>query len=112
MVQRIDVTGADGVRLAAWEFREPAGEPGTAPEVPTERERPGVLLLHGLMGRALHWAGTARWLAEHHRVIALDQRGHGQSAGPAADPGNPTPSGARPSWPTPRPSSSASASPP
>ncbi|MER6391661.1 alpha/beta fold hydrolase [Streptomyces sp. NPDC059382] len=93
MVQRIDVTGADGVRLAAWEFREPAGEPGAAPQAPTGRERPGVLLLHGLMGRALHWAGTARWLAEHHRVIALDQRGHGQSAGPAADPGNPTPFG-------------------
>ncbi|MCY0920283.1 alpha/beta hydrolase [Streptomyces sp. H27-G5] len=93
MVQRIDVTGADGVRLAAWEFREPAGEPGAAPQAPTGQERPGVLLLHGLMGRALHWAGTARWLAEHHRVIALDQRGHGQSAGPAADPGNPTPFG-------------------
>ncbi|MFJ9079772.1 alpha/beta fold hydrolase [Streptomyces sp. NPDC102278] len=93
MVQRIDVTGADGVRLAAWEFREPAREPGADPHAPTDRERPGVLLLHGLMGRALHWAGTARWLAERHRVIALDQRGHGQSAGPAADPGNPTPFG-------------------
>ncbi|MFI5619542.1 alpha/beta fold hydrolase [Streptomyces sp. NPDC051567] len=81
MVQRIDVTGADGVRLAAWEFREP-----TAAAAPGEPQRPGVLLLHGLMGRAFHWAGTARWLAERHRVVALDQRGHGQSERPATGP--------------------------
>jgi pimeloyl-ACP methyl ester carboxylesterase len=44
---------------------------------------PPVLLLHGLMGRASHWDATARWLAERHRVVALDQRGHGDS--PCAD---------------------------
>ncbi|WP_398653101.1 alpha/beta fold hydrolase [Streptomyces griseus] len=38
------------------------------------------------MGRASHWAGTARWLAERHRAVALDQRGHGQSAKPADGP--------------------------
>ncbi|MEU9234591.1 alpha/beta fold hydrolase [Streptomyces subrutilus] len=83
MVQRIDVTGADGVRLAAWEFREAdsaaAAQPG--PDL-----RPAVLLLHGLMGRAFHWSGTARWLREHRRVLALDQRGHGQSDRPAHGP--------------------------
>ncbi|MEV6681094.1 alpha/beta hydrolase [Streptomyces erythrochromogenes] len=73
MVQRIDVTGAEGVRLAAWQFREP---------VPEADLRPGVLLLHGLMGRASHWAGTAHWLGERRRVVALDQRGHGHSARP------------------------------
>ncbi|MFF4370172.1 alpha/beta fold hydrolase [Streptomyces sp. NPDC001594] len=72
MVQRIDVTAADGVRLAAWEFRDPPAEP----------RQPAVLLLHGLMGRAFHWAGTASWLGEHRRVVALDQRGHGQSGHP------------------------------
>ncbi|MFD3779112.1 alpha/beta fold hydrolase [Streptomyces sp. NPDC058612] len=108
VVQRIDVTGADGVRLAAWEFREPhansarpagggggtavtAATAATAAEAPAappaEPERPGVLLLHGLMGRAFHWAGTARWLAERRRVVALDQRGHGQSDRPPAGPG-------------------------
>ncbi|MFE2550914.1 alpha/beta fold hydrolase [Streptomyces sp. NPDC059355] len=87
MVQRIDVTGADGVRLAAWEFRE---SPPTAPPDP---DAPRVLLLHGLMGRAFHWAGTARWLSRHRRVIALDQRGHGQSGRPAAGPGASTPLG-------------------
>nr|WSW45271.1 alpha/beta hydrolase [Streptomyces sp. NBC_01001] len=81
MVQRIDVTGADGVRLAAWEFRESAA---TAPPDPVA---PRVLLLHGLMGRAFHWAGTARWLAGNRRVVALDQRGHGQSDRPSAGPG-------------------------
>ncbi|WP_448699661.1 alpha/beta fold hydrolase, partial [Streptomyces avidinii] len=37
------------------------------------------------MGRAFHWAGTARWLRERHRVVALDQRGHGQSGRPPAE---------------------------
>ncbi|MGG7611890.1 alpha/beta fold hydrolase, partial [Streptomyces sp. ZG43] len=68
MVRRIEVTGSGGVPLVAWEFADPpkagdaAGEAGRAP---------GVLLLHGLMGRASHWAGTARWLAERHRAVAL-----------------------------------------
>lgn len=41
------------------------------------------------MGRAFHWAGTARWLAESRRVVALDQRGHGQSDRPPDGPGSP-----------------------
>ncbi|MDI3407880.1 alpha/beta fold hydrolase [Streptomyces cavernicola] len=74
-MRRIDVIGAGGTGLAAWEFGEP---PKTQ-----EAEGPGVLLLHGLMGRATHWAGTAAWLAERHRTVALDQRGHGDSDKPA-----------------------------
>ncbi|WP_329383898.1 alpha/beta hydrolase [Streptomyces sp. NBC_01351] len=85
MVQRIDVTGPDGVRLAAWEFRDPAADPGSRPAAESD-PRPGVLLLHGLMGRAFHWASTARWLGEHRRVVALDQRGHGQSDRPPTGP--------------------------
>lgn len=77
MVRRIDVTGTAGVRLAAWEFADPPKERGEADRAP------GVLLLHGLMGRAAHWASTARWLAERHRAVALDQRGHGRSERPA-----------------------------
>jgi pimeloyl-ACP methyl ester carboxylesterase len=42
-----------------------------------------VLLLHGLLGRASHWSGTARRLAGRHRVLALDQRGHGRADAPA-----------------------------
>ncbi|GAA2271021.1 alpha/beta hydrolase [Streptomyces ruber] len=77
MVRRIDVTGAGGLRLAAWEFADPPKED------PQGGDLPGVLLLHGLMGRASHWASTARWLSERHRAVALDQRGHGQSGKPA-----------------------------
>ncbi|MEU5363314.1 alpha/beta hydrolase [Streptomyces sp. NPDC005925] len=98
MMRRIDVTGAGGVRLAAWEFGDPpkadpaadparpaAAAPAEGEDVPDAARAdgpPGVLLLHGLMGRASHWASTARWLAERHRAVALDQRGHGQSEKP------------------------------
>ncbi|NED92107.1 alpha/beta hydrolase, partial [Streptomyces sp. SID11233] len=61
---------------AAWEYE--GAVPGSG------GLRPGVLLLHGLLGRGSHWAGSAGWLAERHRVIALDQRGHGASERPAA----------------------------
>lgn len=85
VARRIDVTGAGGVRLAAWEFADPPrtgeGEArGGAPD-----RAPGVLLLHGLMGRGSHWASAARWLGERHRAVALDQRGHGQSDHPPGD---------------------------
>jgi pimeloyl-ACP methyl ester carboxylesterase len=40
---------------------------------------PAVLLLHGLAGTASEWEETASWLSKTHRVVALDQRGHGRS---------------------------------
>ncbi|MFE9256761.1 alpha/beta fold hydrolase [Streptomyces sp. NPDC006879] len=98
MVRRIDVTGAGGVRLAAWEFdppKTPEGgpataalpppRPGAAPRPRPEAE-PAVLLLHGLMGRAAHWADTAGWVSTRRRTVALDQRGHGYSDKPAPGP--------------------------
>ncbi|MEV7866853.1 alpha/beta hydrolase [Streptomyces sp. NPDC088124] len=83
MVRRIDVTGADGVRLAAWEFADP---PEAGPEARGPGDGSAVLLLHGLMGRASHWDATARWLAARHRAVAFDQRGHGQSEKPPEGP--------------------------
>ncbi|MCK7622890.1 alpha/beta hydrolase [Streptomyces sp. RS10V-4] len=83
MVRRSEVTGSGGVRLAAWEFAE-GPERGGGPE--EGGRRPGVLLLHGLMGCASHWAATARRLATAHRAVALDQRGHGRSEQLAAGP--------------------------
>ncbi|MFC9386295.1 alpha/beta fold hydrolase [Streptomyces venezuelae] len=84
MARRLDVTGADGVRLAAWDFT-----PGAAPQT-----GPGVLLLHGLMGHAAHWAPAVGSLTAvtgrdgaqppPPRTIALDQRGHGHSDKPPA----------------------------
>lgn len=110
MARRIDVTGAGGVRLAAWEFGDP---PKTDPTDPAreltqapEKRSPGVLLLHGLMGRASHWASTARWLSERYRAVALDQRGHGQSDKPLG-PLSPVTRTSR----TPRPPSNSSVSP-
>ncbi|BFO22454.1 hypothetical protein SHKM778_88420 [Streptomyces sp. KM77-8] len=82
MARRIDVTGADGVRLAAWEFGDPPKN-GAEPAGSAAQHAPGVLLLHGLMGRASHWASTARRLSARYRAIALDQRGHGRSDKPS-----------------------------
>lgn len=85
MVRRIDVTGVEKVRLAAWEFADPLkqGPPSGAVGEPAP-DPCGVLLLHGLMGRAAHWADTARWLSARYRAVGLDQRGHGRSDGPPA----------------------------
>ncbi|MFD7235639.1 alpha/beta fold hydrolase [Streptomyces syringium] len=82
MVRRIDVSGSGGVRLAAWEFADPPKVGGPFGDGGPS----GVLLLHGLMGRASHWAATARWLSTRHRAVALDQRGHGRSEKPADGP--------------------------
>jgi pimeloyl-ACP methyl ester carboxylesterase len=101
MARRIDVTGAGGLRLAAWEFADPpkpagrAGSQGPADEgaAPGDEpaggpaQGPGVLLLHGLLGRASHWAKTARALSGSCRAVALDQRGHGLSQHPAGPAG-------------------------
>ncbi|WP_030609906.1 alpha/beta fold hydrolase [Streptomyces sclerotialus] len=86
MVRRIDVTGSGGVRLAAWEFTDPPKAGGEGVERKHNGRGPGVLLLHGLMGRAAHWAETARWLGARYRPVGLDQRGHGRSEKPADGP--------------------------
>lgn len=43
------------------------------------REEPPMLLLHGATGHAHLWDAFAPALADSYRVIALDQRGHGES---------------------------------
>ncbi|KOX21085.1 MULTISPECIES: alpha/beta fold hydrolase [unclassified Streptomyces] len=132
MARRLDVTGADGVRLTAWDYTpgptgdgtadrdapgrsvtaqapggggstalpgivpqpgpargpvpRPAGRPGPEDARRAPAPAPGVLLLHGLMGHAGHWARAAGRLTGGHRLVALDQRGHGGSGKPAAGP--------------------------
>ncbi|MGW0518028.1 alpha/beta fold hydrolase [Crossiella sp. NPDC003009] len=43
-------------------------------------EGPGILLLHGLMGRASTWWSTAQWLRRYGRVVGLDARAHGRAS--------------------------------
>jgi pimeloyl-ACP methyl ester carboxylesterase len=45
---------------------------------------PAVVMLHGVTGHARTWDDEARALAARYRVLALDQRGHGDSD-PAPD---------------------------
>src|SRR2546422_6040543 len=45
---------------------------------------PVVVMLHGITGHARAWDDEARALASRFRVVALDQRGHGDSD-PAPD---------------------------
>ncbi|MEU2437197.1 alpha/beta hydrolase [Streptomyces rubradiris] len=40
---------------------------------------PAVVLLHGLAGHAGEWDALAERLSGRHRVVAIDQRGHGAS---------------------------------
>ncbi|MFJ5305453.1 alpha/beta fold hydrolase [Streptomyces sp. NPDC088350] len=47
-------------------------------------DAPPVVLLHGLMYDARDWDEIAGFLAEDYRVLALTQRGHGESAWPGA----------------------------
>lgn len=46
---------------------------------------PVVVFLHGLAGHCGEWAGTAAALADRHRTILIDQRGHGRSTRNPAD---------------------------
>ena len=49
-----------------------------------ELEAPVIVMLHGITGHARTWDDEARALAATHRVLVLDQRGHGDSD-PAPD---------------------------
>ncbi|GHE42780.1 alpha/beta fold hydrolase [Streptomyces vinaceus] len=68
--ERVITSPADGVRLSCRD-RGGAGVP--------------VLFLHGLAGHAGEWDAAARHLAPHHRVVTVDQRGHGASERRPAD---------------------------
>jgi len=46
---------------------------------------PPLLLLHGYTNCAATWTPLAQPLAKDYHVLALDQRGHGDSAGPVPD---------------------------
>ena len=62
---REDRVTVRGVDLAYFEWGNPAG--------------PTVLMLHATGFHARCWDGVVRSLGDDHRVIAVDQRGHGRS---------------------------------
>lgn len=43
-----------------------------------DRAAPPLALLHGFTGNARHWDTFAQTVAARYRVLALDQRGHGE----------------------------------
>ncbi|MHB8491076.1 MAG: alpha/beta fold hydrolase [Solirubrobacteraceae bacterium] len=51
----------------------------------TVGEGPPVVLIHGMVNSSRHWEQVALRLAEHHRVVAPDLIGHGDSATPRGD---------------------------
>jgi pimeloyl-ACP methyl ester carboxylesterase len=38
-----------------------------------------ILMLHGFGGDKRNWLGMVKWLSPHHRLVAVDLAGHGQS---------------------------------
>jgi pimeloyl-ACP methyl ester carboxylesterase len=68
--RELTVVSADGTRLHVEEYGRADG--------------PTVVLSHGWTCSTLFWAPVVRLLADDHRVIAYDQRGHGRSAPPAS----------------------------
>ncbi|MEU4114436.1 alpha/beta fold hydrolase [Kitasatospora sp. NPDC028055] len=64
-VEELSIRSADGIRLHA----EVHGQPGA----------PTVVLSHGWTCSTAFWAPVIRELSDRYRVVAYDQRGHGQS---------------------------------
>jgi len=48
-------------------------------------DAPDLVLLHGFTGHARTWDAFAEAMTDRYRVLALDQRGHGQTAWASAD---------------------------
>jgi len=67
--ERVDFD-RDGVRIAAW----------------VAGRGPALVLLHGHPQTHVMWHRVAAELARHHRVVAFDLRGYGDSGRPPADP--------------------------
>src|ERR1700733_3485848 len=46
---------------------------------------PSLILLHGFTGHARSWDAFAEAMSDRYRVLALDQRGHGETGWAPAD---------------------------
>ncbi|MYS23935.1 Pimeloyl-ACP methyl ester carboxylesterase [Streptomyces sp. DvalAA-14] len=67
--RELTAVSADGTRIHIEEYGRADG--------------PTVVLSHGWTCSTLFWAPVVRLLADDHRVVAYDQRGHGRSGAPA-----------------------------
>ena len=82
------VQAAPGVHLAVddWAADDRAVDDRAADDRASDGHEPGArafVLVHGLASNARLWDGVARELsARGHRVVMLDQRGHGRSSKP------------------------------
>ncbi|MFD9304265.1 alpha/beta fold hydrolase [Streptomyces sp. NPDC060048] len=74
-----------GVRLTCRDWNSDRSRPGAGPDSGPASSATPVVLLHGLAGHAGEWDAAAAHLARHHRVVAVDQRGHGGSERRPAD---------------------------
>ncbi len=65
----VDETGIE-LRGLRFHYRDwPSAKPGA----------PDLVLLHGYTGHARSWDAFAEGMTDRYRVLALDQRGHGQT---------------------------------
>lgn len=77
-----------GVRLTCRDWAPAAtltGANANANADAAARTNAPVVLLHGLAGHAGEWDATAAHLSPRHRVVVVDQRGHGASERHPAD---------------------------
>jgi pimeloyl-ACP methyl ester carboxylesterase len=85
----IPVPGGD-LGVLRWRAADPRDEPATTtaseasrpappPSTPQPQPRPPILLVHGITGNALAWAGVAEAVAGRAELIAVDLRGRAGS---------------------------------
>ncbi|MDQ0961521.1 pimeloyl-ACP methyl ester carboxylesterase [Streptomyces sp. B4I13] len=80
------LTTPDGTTLTYADEKPPASTAPDAADTAEAAPPPPVLLLHGLAGHLGEWDDlTARLLADGHRVVRHDARGHGASTRVPAD---------------------------
>jgi pimeloyl-ACP methyl ester carboxylesterase len=69
-IKEHEIQMSDGARIYAIE---------AGPERPQDAA-PALLLVHGVTLQARVWSPVIRPLSKHHRVVAIDVRGHGRSS--------------------------------
>ena len=66
-----------------WASPKPSAKPPAKPGA--KSDAPDLVLLHGYTGHSRSWDHFASRMTDRYRVLALDQRGHGESGWAAAE---------------------------